>query len=735
MANAAFPGTARAPSSTRGNAVPLSIPRNPTRDSGGRDSRPSTDSRGESHGHDGESRSSFGGRFQSPKTGRFSGEGLHNSLGAESSSPFSYLKRPKEMRKGPSSVPESCFPVRREGFDTAAPAAPSPQPFSSAQQSFQSEPSNLRSNPSTTASPSKAPGLLSRTFSSGTNNEAMKEKLEHCLESKGSMGDDLDGESIIYLRQLQQRHSIFASSAVSSAFKIASFSYNDKDRGQPVLKQCVETACILAELGADETSVASALLKDVLLKSMMTEVQLRNLVSPAVVDLVIKVGRLDDLCQVRNDMMKASSRGDLDPKASQMFSHLLLTMADVHGVLIKLADRLAAIRKAASSLGEPGAEVAAEALEVFAPIANQLGVWSIKAELEDLAFKILHPAEHLELHGKLKESQDRGRIESALDRLSGALEENGVEGVDLSGRPKNLYGIMRKMKDKQKGLKQVYDVRALRVIVKSKADCYRVLQQVNRIWPEVDGRFKDYIRNPKPNGYQSIHTVVQLPDQQPIEIQIRTDKMHFIAEYGVAAHWRYKQKEGAEKSISETQQVNWARWLVSWTLELNDAKCRPSGSPPGSSVLSKLANQICNFPSHNPGCKFSQYASKVLPRPISEADLAKAPPTVIYIDHRLSGSSITSLRELPPRCTVGQLHSVLGLSAGTDVLVNMEAAVDRNQVLLAGDRVEVCLPPANRRLTQQELDVQRERLQRIMGSSPASSQSHRARRSSLQPVV
>ena len=252
-------------------------------------------------------------------------------------------------------------------------------------------------------------------------------------------------------------------------------------------KQCVETACILAELGADEISVASALLKDVLLKSMMTEVQLRNLVSPAVVDLVIKVGRLDDLCQVgfspycalktdipsqlpkyatsnsismtrllvsrckiafpvqarlarrtsflsskhlrhevvlqhnlskpglggsggsrpdcsflleqvRNDMMKASSRGDLDPKASQMFSHLLLTMADVHGVLIKLADRLAAVRKAASSLGEPGAEVAAEALEVFAPIANQLGVWSIKAELEDLAFKV-------DIHSHIRNSQ------------------------------------------------------------------------------------------------------------------------------------------------------------------------------------------------------------------------------------------------------------------------------------------------------------------------------------------
>ena len=216
--------------------------------------------------------------------------------------------------------------------------------------------------------------------------------------------------------------------------------------------------------------------------------------------------------------------------------------------------------------------------------------------------QVLHPREHAELEGKLHESQRRGALEQCLDVVKHSMEERGIAYEDLSGRPKNLYGVFKKMQQKGYTLDEIYDVRALRVIVKSKQDCYRVFSEVTKQWPMVEGRFKDYIRSQKPNGYQSLHVVVRGPDGIPIEVQIRTHKMHYIAEYGLAAHWRYKGTAELQDQVVQ-QKITWARFLISWQHEIDDKKCRPTGSPPRGTSLT----QLCLFPQHSSDCKFAKW--------------------------------------------------------------------------------------------------------------------------------
>merc|ERR1719197_651076 len=253
---------------------------------------------------------------------------------------------------------------------------------------------------------------------------------------------------------------------------------------------------------------------------MMTEGGLRELFPGDVVDMVVGVSRMSQVSQFNREALE---NGQLN---TEEIKTMLLAMSDVRVVLIKLADRLHNMRTLQHLPPQKQKTFARETLQVFAPLANRLGVWSVKAELEDLCFKYLHPEQFALLQDQLTNGAHLELLLHSLDQLKGRLDAHEIGYKDLLGRPKNLYGIYDKMQSKNVAIDEIYDVCALRVIVSTEEECYQVLEQVHDLWAAVGTKTKDYIKSPKPNGYQSLHTV---------------------AEYGVAAHWQYKEKKGKGK--------------------------------------------------------------------------------------------------------------------------------------------------------------------------------------------
>ena len=290
---------------------------------------------------------------------------------------------------------------------------------------------------------------------------------------------------------------------------------------------------------------------------------------------------MSTVCQLMRDNART-----LDGSEILLLRSMLLAMgSDVRIVLVKLADRLHNLRTLYALPPHKQQRIAQQTLELFAPLANRLGIWSWKAEMEDICFAYLHPEEHALLEQQVKQQgKDEEGVMAAISSLDRALREKGVRFEDLSGRPKNLYSIFMKMQKKEKTLDQIFDVRGLRLICSDEASCHAALDVVHSLWQKKGGRhFKDYISNPKANGYQSIHTVVEDETGNCLEVQIRTADMHQHAEYGVAAHWRYKEDDskaesGAKKSWSlpaqQQAQVEWARFCLSWIAEKPDTKMR-----------------------------------------------------------------------------------------------------------------------------------------------------------------
>ena len=249
---------------------------------------------------------------------------------------------------------------------------------------------------------------------------------------------------------------------------------------------------------------------------------------------------------------------------------MFLAMAsDIRVVLVKLADRLHNMRTIEWLNDEKKLRIARETREIYAPLANRLGINRFKWELEDLAFKFLEPKEYLELKDQIavKRSDREKRLKVTLNLMKENLISAGLKNFEITGRPKHLYGIWSKMERQQKHFHEIYDVAALRIIVDNSDSCYRALAVVHDTFKPIPGRFKDYIGLPKPNGYQSLHTSV-IGRHRPIEVQIRTTSMHQIAEYGIAAHWQYK--EGGSPAKSNAERFNWLRQLVEWQQEGNE---------------------------------------------------------------------------------------------------------------------------------------------------------------------
>lgn len=349
---------------------------------------------------------------------------------------------------------------------------------------------------------------------------------------------------------------------IERAYQVAAAAHAGQTRasGEPYVTHPLATAKILANLYMDEDTIIAALLHDVPEDTAVTLDELRAQFGDDVAQLVDGVTKLSKL-RYGKDQVEAES-----------LRKMFLAMAeDIRVVLIKLADRLHNMRTL-SSLAEPKQiKIARETLEIFAPLANRLGIYNIRRELEDLSLKYLEPNKYHEIEEFLADDRDDrfSYIGQAITQLRERLQADGVQ-AEITGRPKHIFSIYKKALAKRRELTHIYDIRAIRCLVQDKSQCYLVLGIVHSLWTPIPGEFDDYIAKPKENAYQSLHTAVIGPGGKALEVQIRTKEMHQIAEYGVAAHWRYKEPGGKRDPRLE-EKINWLRQLQEWRAEVTTA--------------------------------------------------------------------------------------------------------------------------------------------------------------------
>ncbi len=336
--------------------------------------------------------------------------------------------------------------------------------------------------------------------------------------------------------------------------------------GAPYIEHCLQTARTVADLGLDVATIAASLLHDVVEDSSVSCADLEEEFGAEVaslVDGVTKLGQIDELSQ--------TGSAKIAPERAESLRKMFLAMADdVRVVIIKLADRLHNMRTLWALRPDQQQRIAAETLEIFAPLANRLGIWQIKWQLEDLSLRYLDPVQYRQISALVADGQaNRQRyLEGVVHRLERELAEAGIQ-AEVSGRPKHIYSIYDKMKRKGVGFAQIYDVRAIRIVVDRVQDCYAALGTVHSLWRPIPGEFDDYIATPKDNMYQSLHTAVVTEEGRTLEIQIRTHEMHRRAEYGIAAHWRYK--EHTKRDPTFEAKISWLRSLMEWRQEVTDA--------------------------------------------------------------------------------------------------------------------------------------------------------------------
>src|SRR5271169_5333593 len=332
--------------------------------------------------------------------------------------------------------------------------------------------------------------------------------------------------------------------------------------GQPYIVHPVGVAGILADLRLDAASVCAGLLHDVVEDTLATTDELTREFGAEVAELVDGVTKLS----------KINFTSQEDHQAEN-FRKMVVAMArDIRVLLIKLCDRLDNMRTLEHMGHESQERIARETIEIYAPLANRLGIQAFKSELEDLSFRYLEPDAYAELVAQMtKTKRDRDKyISDVCKTLSNRLAEQGF-AAEVTGRAKHIYSVYRKMREQQSGIEAVYDLIAFRVIVESVSDCYAALGVIHSQWTPVPGRFKDYVALPKPNMYQSLHTTVIGPGRERIEIQIRTHEMHRVAERGIAAHWKYKEKGGGGGiADQDAQRFSWLRQLLEWQKEIKD---------------------------------------------------------------------------------------------------------------------------------------------------------------------
>lgn len=496
------------------------------------------------------------------------------------------------------------------------------------------------------------------------------------------------------LRAAEARYAVFADNLVKTSYMLAARFHKGQARrnGDPVLVHCLETALILAELGLPAEMVAGGMLHDVLSDTPTTSCQLEEYLPGSVVQLVEKVTKISTISQLYRD--------NTHTLEAEKVLDMITTMSDVSAVLIKLADRLHNMRTISNLPRCKQVRMASETMSVFVMLANRLGAGGIKAEMEDLCFRILHPEEYKELERAVAVRQNSDVLIAHLNELKGRLEESGIAFEDISGRLKSLYGIYKKL---QQGtsLERVFDVTALRIVVADKHDCYRVLREVQSLWQEVPGRLKDYIKSKKANGYQSLHNTFRDANGLPFEVQIRTSKMHYIAEYGFAAHWRYKECLGNEGKWLD-RLVHWKKWVATEKLKVRDKKLRPVGSPEEDTSLA------CLNPGLLPGivdphCGHPPNAEGAMPDPflllerfrLAPPELTSGLPTAIL----LRRDDEVEVLEVGSGCSINDLvaSGVLGACPLGDkvVMIHGSEIKDGARPVQAGDVVSLAARPSS----------------------------------------
>jgi GTP pyrophosphokinase len=348
---------------------------------------------------------------------------------------------------------------------------------------------------------------------------------------------------------------------VRQAYAIAYEAHDGQKRasGEPYIDHPVAVAHILIDLGLDADTIAAALLHDVVEDTAITLPQVEQLFGHDVAHLVDGVTKLTVLENQTKEDAQANT-----------YRKMFIAMADdPRVILVKLADRLHNMRTISVMKPESQQRNARETLDIYAPLANRLGIWQLKWELEDRSFAVLYPEKYQEIKRALNiRRQERERtVQRVIAKMQQELGKEGIR-ADITGRPKHIYSIYRKMERKNVSFDQIYDQLAVRVIVDTVADCYRVLGIVHATWPPVPGEFDDYIARPKESLYQSLHSTVLIPGGQPCEVQIRTHEMHEVAERGIAAHWRYKEGFGRRDPTFETK-LAWLRSLIVGRHELS----------------------------------------------------------------------------------------------------------------------------------------------------------------------
>ena len=365
--------------------------------------------------------------------------------------------------------------------------------------------------------------------------------------------------------------------AIRRAFDFAHEAHDGqlRESGEPYVTHPLAVAETLAELQLDAGTIVAALLHDVAEDCDVAIDDLATRFGGEVARLVDGVTKLSRVPWFQENGQTAPLTLVEDRPAekqaiwAESMRKMFLAMADdIRVVLIKLADRLHNMRTLDARPPEKRRRVAQETMEIYAPLANRLGIGQIKWQLEDLAFRHLEPDTYKDIARKLaaRRVQREKFIAEAIDTLRAELDKAGID-ADITGRPKHIYSIYRKMKARSADISQIYDLLALRVLVKTLPECYAVLGQVHTLWRPLPGQFDDYVASPKESGYQSLHTTVLAIHTQPIEVQIRTEEMHQVAEYGVAAHWRYK--EGRRQDVAFDAKVAWLRQLMDWQKDVS----------------------------------------------------------------------------------------------------------------------------------------------------------------------
>jgi len=385
---------------------------------------------------------------------------------------------------------------------------------------------------------------------------------------------------------------------VEKAYYFAEKAHEGQKRasGEPYFTHCVAVAMILSELKVQSAAIAAGLLHDTVEDTNVTLEDIRANFGDEIAKLVDGVTKLTNIPKT-NDYEKNFSpqnKIDNDPisvtdeielgiqdsaamrdrkrqlKNETLRKTFIAMVDDVRVIIIKLADRLHNMRTLSHVSKEKQKRIAQETLDIYAPLANRLGIWRIKWELEDLAFRYVHPAEYAQIAENLATTHAirEKEIEEIIERLKTVMESVKID-CEITGRPKHIYSIYTKMIDRNKPLEMLRDLRGVRLIVKDIPSCYAALGQIHTHWRPIPGEFDDYIAVPKDNFYQSLHTAVYYDDGKPLEVQIRTPEMHQNAEYGIAAHWRYKEHTKADPAFEK--RLDWLRQLMDWRKDVEDA--------------------------------------------------------------------------------------------------------------------------------------------------------------------